>query len=78
MQPTTENLPVEFVNRRNTEAKVGFDGPEKRQFSNDYSSLKPDIAEFAQAVDQYKMLHRRRFVTYEELFDVMSGLGYHK
>lgn len=78
MQPNTENVPIEFVDRRDSETAEGFEGPEKRQFSNSYNSLKPDIAEFAQAVDQYKVLHRRRFVTYEELFDVMSGLGYHK
>lgn len=78
MQPITENTPVEFVDRRNSENKSKFDGQEQRQFTNSYSSMKPDVAELAHAVDQYKMLHRRRFVTYEELFEVMSSLGYHK
>jgi hypothetical protein len=32
----------------------------------------------AEAVDQYKLLHRQRFITFEELFDVVSSLGYHK
>jgi len=30
------------------------------------------------AVDAYKARHRRRFVTFDELFDVMTELGYHK
>jgi hypothetical protein len=32
----------------------------------------------AQAIDQYKLRHRRRFITFEELYDVMASLGYHK
>jgi len=36
------------------------------------------VNELAQAIDQYKLSHRRRFVTFEELYDVMVGLGYHK
>jgi hypothetical protein len=42
------------------------------------SSLRPEVVELAEAVDQYKLRHRRRFITFEELFDVMSALGYHK
>jgi hypothetical protein len=30
------------------------------------------------AIDQYKLRHRRRFITFEELYDVIAGLGYHK
>ena len=36
------------------------------------------VAEFAAAVDAYKARHRRRFITFDELFDVMVELGYHK
>ncbi len=38
----------------------------------------PEVVELAEAVDQYKLRHRRRFITFEELFDVMASLGYHK
>lgn len=34
--------------------------------------------ELAEAVDQYKLRHRRRFITFEELYDVIAELGYHK
>jgi hypothetical protein len=54
------------------------DGPERRQFSNSHSSSRPDVTELAEAVDQYKLRHRRRFITFEELYDVIAGLGYHK
>jgi hypothetical protein len=32
----------------------------------------------AQAVDCYKLQHRRRFITYAELYRVIEELGYHK
>jgi hypothetical protein len=30
------------------------------------------------AIDQYKLQHHRRFITYEEMLAVIKGLGYHK
>ena len=39
-------------------------------------NFSPD--ELAEAVDNYKLRHRRRFITYEELYDVMASLGYHR
>ena len=30
------------------------------------------------AIDQYKLLHRRRFITYEEMLSVFQSLGYEK
>ncbi len=32
----------------------------------------------ATAIDQYKLRHRRRFITYEEMLAVVKDLGYHK
>ena len=43
----------------------------------DYSPIVAD-AELANAIDDYKVAHRRRFITFEELFDVMASLGYHR
>ena len=34
--------------------------------------------DLAQAIDSYKLMHRRRFITYEELLGVIESLGYRK
>jgi len=49
---------------------------ERRQFANSYDELSPDAAELAQAIDGYKVQHRRRFITFEEMLSVMKSLGY--
>jgi NTP pyrophosphatase (non-canonical NTP hydrolase) len=54
------------------------EGAERRQFVDSRSSFRPEVVELAEAVDRYKLRHRRRFITFEELFDVMAELGYHK
>lgn len=78
MQPVLEQKPAEFVDRRQAQGGARPDGPERRQFTNSTESMRPEVAELAQAVDQYKLRHRRRFITYEELYNVMASLGYHK
>jgi len=66
-----------FQDRRN--ADQGSEaGRERRQFRDGNRSARPEVAELADAVDDYKSSNRRRFITFEELFDVMQGLGYHK
>ncbi len=55
-----------------------YSGPERRQFRDSHSSTNPQVSELAQAVDQYKLNHRRRFITYEELHHVITELGYKK
>ena len=67
-----------FVDRRNAGANTTVAGFERRQFRDGNRSARPEVAEFADAIDEYKITHRRRFVTFEELFDVMASLGYHK
>lgn len=49
---------------------------ERRQFANTYEELSPDAAELARAIDSYKVQHRRRFITFEEMLSVMKSLGY--
>ncbi|HTI49428.1 MAG TPA: hypothetical protein VL475_00700 [Planctomycetaceae bacterium] len=66
-----------FVDRRQT-GNVRREGPERRQFVDSRQSFRPEVVELAEAVDRYKLRHRRRFITFEELFDVMAELGYHK
>jgi len=77
MQTAVEQNPRPFVERRGAgEAREG--GPERRQFKATPDQSRPDVAELAAAVDAYKARHRRRFITFDELFDVMLSLGYHK
>lgn len=78
MSQLLEQKPVTFMDRR-----LGADShpegvQERRQFRDSHNLLNPDAQELAEAIDQYKLLHRRRFITYEELYNVMVGLGYHK
>ncbi|HWL08627.1 MAG TPA: hypothetical protein VNQ76_09490 [Planctomicrobium sp.] len=78
MQSFTSN-PDGFVDRRQGgRGNESRSGGERRQFSDSRNTARPEVDELAKAVDQYKLLHRRRFITFEELFDVMVSLGYHK
>jgi hypothetical protein len=51
---------------------------ERRQFANSHDDLSPAARELALAVDEYKVRHRRRFITFEELLNVVTHLGYRK
>ena len=53
-------------------------GSERRQFANSHEELSPDARDLAKAIDEYKIRHRRRFITYEEMLAVVTSLGYHK
>jgi hypothetical protein len=68
--------PVTFVDRRNPVAIERMPVCERRQFTNSHEELSPDAAELAQAIDQYKLRHRRRFITFEEMLSVVKSLGY--
>ena len=70
--------PVTFVDRRNPVAVERMPVCERRQFGNSHEDLSPDAAELAQAIDQYKLLHRRRFITFEEMLSVVKSLGYYR
>jgi hypothetical protein len=51
---------------------------ERRQFADSHSDLSPEARELAAAIDNYKRIHRRRFITHEEMVSVIKGLGYRK
>ena len=51
---------------------------ERRQFANSHEELSAEACELATAIDGYKLAHRRRFITYEEMLGVVKSLGYHK
>ena len=65
-----------FVDRRHSSAVEEMQICERRQFSNSYEELSPEAAELARAIDQYKLFHRRRFITFEEMLGVIKSLGY--
>ena len=66
-----------FVDRRGS-SDGAPPGVERRQFTSTINSDRVEVNELAEAVDNYKLRHRRRFITYEELYDVMVSLGYHR
>lgn len=76
--PNDTSIPPVFVDRRNSETQRKSTGLERRQFSNSFSELSPDAAELGRAIDQYKLMHRRRFINYEEMLAVIKSLGYEK
>ena len=78
MEQLIAQKPSGFVDRRQSPVEEKPAGVERRQFSNSHDSMMPEVAELAEAIDQYKLRHRRRFITFEELYDVIMSLGYHK
>ncbi|OYW13469.1 MAG: hypothetical protein B7Z55_16795 [Planctomycetales bacterium 12-60-4] len=79
METLVEQNPRQFVDRRSSDSNERPLGvPERRQFRSSQTSGRPEVDELAQAVDQYKLTRRRRFITYEELYNVIAELGYHK
>jgi len=67
-----------FVDRRSRAGEATPPVGERRQFTDSHDGLSPDAAELARAIDEYKLHHRRRFITYEEMLSVITSLGYHK
>lgn len=65
-----------FVDRRNPTSADEAPGRERRQFANSHDELSPEAAELARAIDGYKLQHRRRFITFEEMLAVIKSLGY--
>jgi hypothetical protein len=74
--PVVQTPAPPFVDRRNPAVVDDMQICERRQFSNSHEELSPEAAELARAIDQYKLFHRRRFITYEEMLGVIKSLGY--
>ena len=66
-----------FIDRR-SQGPNTTPARERRQFTNSHDELSPDARELALAIDEYKLRHRRRFITYEEMLGVIQSLGYNK
>jgi hypothetical protein len=67
-----------FVDRRTSGASEDAPGRERRQFANSHEELSPEAGELARAIDGYKLQHRRRFITFEEMLAVIKSLGYQR
>lgn len=78
MSSNTETPAQPFVDRRSYAPGQPTPVHERRQFTNSYHELTPAARELALAVDEYKLRHRRRFITYEELLEVIESLGYRR
>ena len=78
IEPTVATEQSPFVERRTYEPRSAPGNRERRQFSNSHAGLSPDAQELAMAIDEYKLVHRRRFITYEEMLSVVRSLGYQK
>lgn len=68
---------TDFVDRRSSTGGSGQSG-ERRQFANSHAKLSPDARELAEAIDSYKAQNRRRYITFEEMLQVIQSLGYSK
>jgi hypothetical protein len=76
MTTLLETSQTAFVDRRSHHRATP--GVERRQFSDSHEELTPAARELALAIDEYKLRHRRRFITYEEMMNVIHELGYSK
>ena len=79
MTTTVLGLPdTEFVDRRSHEMIAARAPQERRQFADSHAELSAPAQELASAIDAYKLRHRRRFISYEEMLSVIHALGYQK
>jgi hypothetical protein len=78
MPQAIETSPEMFIDRRSYDPTIGAPGRERRQFSNGYEESSPEARELAKAIDEYKLHHRRRFITFDEMLGVIKSLGYHR
>jgi hypothetical protein len=66
---------VAFVDRRERTEESPV-GAERRQFAGSYMSLSPEGKRLADAIDQYKLFHRRRVINPDELVAILQSVGY--
>ncbi len=78
MSQVLETPAKAFNDRRSYDPGIGRPQRERRQFTNSHEELSAEARDLAQAIDGYKLLHRRRFITYEEMLGVVKSLGYAK
>lgn len=67
-----------FMDRRVRAGAFFPEHAERRQFGNTYHDLSPAGRELAEAIDRYKLVRRRKFISCDELLEVLVQLGYKK
>ncbi len=78
MPQELEASPMTFIDRRSYDVAGRTPTFERRQFTNSHEELSPEAMDLARAIDGYKLQHRRRFITYEEMLTVIKSLGYQR
>ena len=78
MSQTLDSPTQSFVERRGFDVAERTPQMERRQFANSFDGLSPEAQELGRAIDEYKLRHRRRFITYDETLSVIQSLGYHR
>ena len=73
-----ESPTTPFTDRRSKAPSIVGPVRERRQFTNSHEELSLEAGDLARAIDEYKLIHRRRFITYEEMLSVIKSLGYQK
>lgn len=73
---STNTADSNFIDRRSGTGRVG--ATERRQFTNSHFRLSPEARALAEAIDQYKIANHRRYITFEEMLQVITQLGYRK
>jgi hypothetical protein len=78
--PTETGSPADanFHDRRDPIVQRTAPGLERRQFYDVRETLSPEAAELGAAIDHYKLVNRRRYISYEEMLSVITSLGYKK
>ena len=77
--PSTDTATeAQFKDRRSGGNVRSTPGLERRQFSDSHSNLSAEAAELGRTIDQYKLVNRRRYITYEEMLSIIKELGYSK
>ena len=71
-------VPPTFVDRRRKDSDddASPSSRERRQFGNSHLDLSEDGRELAAAIDAYKVQYRRRYLTCDEMLNVIRSLGY--
>lgn len=64
-----------FVDRRQREETSPV-GAERRQFAGNYRDLSPEAKRLSDAIDQYKLCHRRRVIDPDEIVGILKSIGY--
>jgi hypothetical protein len=76
-----QNESTAFIDRRGRTGSSGEGSngrSERRQFGSSHQGLSEAGRELAVAIDQYKLQHRRRYITCDEMLLVITRLGYSK